>query len=107
MAEGGQMPLFRRLPKRGFNNAQFETRYNVINVGELETRFEAGAHVTRAALAEAGLIRDKHLEVKILGGGELKTKLTVEAARFSRQAAEKIKAAGGDVRETSGAPSRK
>lgn len=92
------MPLFRRLPKRGFNNANFTTRYNIVNVADLEDRFEAGAHVTGAALCDVGLIRDMKLGLKILGDGALTKKLTVEAAKFSKQAAEKIAAAGGDVK---------
>ncbi|MEE9296489.1 MAG: 50S ribosomal protein L15 [Phycisphaerae bacterium] len=98
LSEGGQMPLFRRLPKRGFNNAKFATRYNIVNVKDLEERFDAGAHVTPAALMDAGLIRHKKLAVKILGSGELVKKITVEADRFSKQAADKIKAAGGEVK---------
>ena len=98
MAEGGQMPIFRRLPKRGFNNAQYRTRYNVINVGDLEGRFDAGAHVTPDALIDVGLVRRRGLGVKVLGDGALTKALTVEAARFSKQAAEKISAAGGEAR---------
>ena len=92
------MPLFRRLPKRGFNNADFATRYNIVNVADLERRFDAGAHVTPAALTDAGLIRHKKWGVKILGDGNLTKKLTVEAAKFSSQALEKIKVAGGQAR---------
>ncbi len=92
------MPLFRRLPKRGFNNADFATRYNIVNVADLERRFDAGAHVTPAALRDAGLIRHKQWGVKILGDGNLTKKLTVEAAKFSSQALEKIKVAGGQAR---------
>ncbi len=98
MSEGGQMPLFRRLPKRGFNNANFETRYNIVNVADLEDRFEAGAHVTDAALLAVGLIRNVKLGLKILGDGALTKSLTVEAAKFSKQAAQKIAAAGGDAK---------
>ncbi len=98
LSEGGQMPIFRRLPKRGFNNAQYATRFNVINVGDLEERFDAGAHVTPEVLAAAGLIRRKGLAIKILGNGVLTKGLTVEAAKFSKQAAEKISAAGGEAR---------
>ncbi len=92
------MPLFRRLPKRGFNNANFATRYNIVNVKDLEERFESGGHVTYASLTEAGLIRHKRLGIKVLGFGKLSKKLTVEASRFSKQAAEKINAAGGEAR---------
>lgn len=98
LAEGGQMPLFRRLPKRGFNNANFTTRYNIVNVKDLEERFDSGSHVTPAALMDAGLIRHKRLAVKILGAGDLAKKITVEANKFSKQAADKIKAAGGEAK---------
>lgn len=98
--EGGQMPSFRRMPKRGFNNAQFATKYNIVNVSALEERFEAGAHVTLQALQEVGLIRNTKLPVKILGNGSLTLKLTVDATKFSRSAREKIKSAGGEVCET-------
>lgn len=97
MAEGGQMPLFRRLPKRGFNNYNFQTIYSVVNVGSLEERFEAGAEITPALMVEAGLVRNLRLGVKILGNGELTKKLKVCAAKFSKQAVEKIQAAGGEV----------
>ncbi len=105
MAEGGQMPLFRRLPKRGFNNINFATRYNVVNVKDLEERFESGGHVTFASLSEAGLIRHKRLGVKVLGFGKLSKKLTVEAHKFSKQAAEKISAAGGEAKVVNNRPS--
>jgi large subunit ribosomal protein L15 len=97
LLEGGQMPLFRRIPKRGFNNAEFRTAYNVVNVGDLEGRFDAGAHVTPEAILEAGLIRNLRYKVKVLGGGELTKKLKVEAAKFSKAAEEKIKKAGGEA----------
>ena len=97
-AEGGQMPLFRRLPKRGFSNVNFRTAFHVVNVGDLEERFEDGAHVTGEALVESRLVRDLKLGVKILGDGMLTKKLTVEAAKFSKQAAEKIRTAGGEVK---------
>ena len=98
LREGGQMPTFRRLPKRGFSNARFTTRYSVVNVAALEERFEAGAHVTPQSLLEAGLIRNLRLPVKVLGEGALTKKLTVDAAKFSKSAQEKIQAAGGEVR---------
>ena len=99
-AEGGQMPLFRRLPKRGFSNARFRTEYQVVNVDDLEERFEDGALVNGQSLLEAGLIRDVRRGVKILANGTLSKRLTVEADRFSSQAAEKIRAAGGEIRTT-------
>jgi large subunit ribosomal protein L15 len=92
--EGGQMPLFRRLPKRGFNNKVFARRYAVVNVAALN-RFEDGGEVDPAALAEAGLVGHRLDGVKVLGDGELQRKLTVKAHRFSKAAMEKIQAAGG------------
>ena len=88
LQEGGQMPTFRRLPKRGFSNFNFTTRYSVVNVGALEERFDVNAHVTPQALREVGLVRDARLPVKILGNGSLTKKLTVDAARFSETAME-------------------
>lgn len=99
LQEGGQMPSFRRMPKRGFNNAQFTTKYNIVNVSSLEDRFDAGAHVTLQALQEVGLIRNTKLPVKILGDGDLTKKMTVDATKFSKTAREKITSAGGEVRE--------
>lgn len=96
--EGGQMPTFRRLPKRGFSNVQFATRYGIVNVGSLEERYEAGAHVTPQSLLEVGLLRTVRYPVKVLGDGTLTKKLTVDAAKFSKSAMEKIQAAGGDAR---------
>jgi len=94
LMEGGQMPLFRRLPKRGFNNAQFAERYTVVNVAQLD-RFEEGSRVDPAVLSEAGLIRGVGVRVKILGDGELHRRLTVVAHKFSRSAQQKITSAGG------------
>ncbi len=91
--EGGQMPLYRRLPKRGFTNI-FAKQYVSINVAELN-KFEDGAEVTAAALLEKKIISKAKDGVVILGRGELTKKLTVKAARFSKSAAEKIVAAGG------------
>lgn len=91
--EGGQMPLARRLPKRGFNNI-FGTVNAVVNVADLE-RFEDGAVVTVADMIEAGLIKKTLDGVKVLGNGSLTKKLTVQAAAFSASAKEKIEAVGG------------
>ena len=96
--EGGQMPTFRRIPKRGFSNAKFTIRFSIVNVGNLEERFEAGAHVTPQALLEAGLIRNLRLPIKILGDGELNKKLMVDAAKYTGTAKEKIEKAGGEAR---------
>ncbi len=91
--EGGQMPLARRLPKRGFNNI-FATQYATINVSDLE-KFEDGAVVDAAAIKEAGLLKKTLDGVKILGNGEVTKKLTVKATAFSDSAKEKIEKAGG------------
>ena len=91
--EGGQMPLYRRVPKRGFNNV-FGTEYAEVNVERLEA-FEDGAVVDAKALLEARMIRKELDGVKILGSGELTKKLTVKAAKFTASAKEKIEAVGG------------
>ena len=91
--EGGQMPLHRRIPKRGFNNI-FATPYVAINVAALN-RFEDGAVVTTEALLEAGIIKKAPYGVKILGNGKVEKKLTVQVAAFSETAIAKIEAAGG------------
>ena len=91
--EGGQIPLYRRLPKRGFKN-KFATEYAIVNVGKLNM-FENGETVNAQELLNRGIIRKVYDGVKVLGGGELTKKLTVEAKVFSAAAAEKIKAAGG------------
>jgi len=98
LTEGGQMPLFRRLPKRGFNNARFRKEYQVINVSALEDKFDSGSKVTPAELEAKGLIGDASKPVKILGNGELTKKLNVEAGKFSTSAALKITKAGGDIK---------
>ena len=94
--EGGQMPLVRRIPKRGFTNI-FRTEYTGVNVSELN-RFRAGTTVPVEALREAGLVGDKK-PVKILGNGELTKRLTVEANNFTASAKEKIENAGGTAKE--------
>ena len=91
--EGGQMPLYRRLPKRGFKNI-FATEYAIVNVADLN-RFDANTEVTPELLVEAGVIKKTLDGVKVLGNGELEKALTVKAAKFSKSAAEKIEAAGG------------
>jgi large subunit ribosomal protein L15 len=98
LTEGGQMPLFRRIPKRGFSNAQFRTVYQVVNVADLAEIFEDGAKVTPATLEAAGLIHDAGKPVKILGTGELSKKLDVESNKFSETAAKKITDAGGQAK---------
>ena len=93
--EGGQMPLYRRLPKRGFTNI-FAKNYTEINISELE-RFENGTEVTAELLKEAGVISKVNDGIVVLGRGELTKSLTVKAARFSKTAEEKITAKGGKV----------
>jgi large subunit ribosomal protein L15 len=94
--EGGQMPLIRRLPKRGFNNAAFKTAYAIVNIGDL-AKFEEGAHVNEDLLREKGLISGNFDGLKILGRGELTKKLTVEADKFSETARHAIEKNGGSV----------
>ena len=91
--EGGQMPLYRRIPKRGFTNI-FGKEYAEVNVESLN-RFEAGTVVNEQVLREAGLVKQVKDGVKILGRGELNKGLTVQAAKFTKSASEKIEAAGG------------
>ena len=92
--EGGQLPLFRRLPKKGFSNAMFKVRYATINVSDLE-KFEDGAVVTPELLKEMGILKKQLSGVKVLGNGELTKKVTVKANKFSQTAVEKIEAIGG------------
>jgi len=100
--EGGQMPLHRRVPKRGLHNP-FRVEYVVINLDTLGAAFEAGATVTPDILRERGLVSSSHkMPVKVLGRGEIAIALTVHADKFSGKAAEKIQAAGGKA-ETLGA----
>ena len=94
--EGGQMPLIRRLPKRGFNNAAFHKRYAIVNLADLE-HFKAGTMVNEQVLRESKLIRGNFEGIKVLGDGELKHGLTIEADKVSASAREKIEKAGGTV----------
>ena len=94
--EGGQTPLFKRLPKRGFTNLS-RKEYAVVNLGDINNKFEAGAVVDYAALVEAGLVKKEYEGVKILGTGELDKALTIKAKKFSKSAVEKIQAVGGTV----------
>lgn len=93
--EGGQLPLYRKLPKRGFHN-KFAKVYATINVSDLN-RFEDGATVTLESLVNCGIVRKEYDGLKVLGNGELTKKLTVEAKIFTASAKEKIEAAGGNV----------
>lgn len=95
--EGGQMPLARRIAKRGFSNRRFETVVAEINIAKLERAFTAGDTVSPETLAEKGLLKGRYDVVKILGNGDLTISLTVTAHRFSASAEEKIRAAGGSV----------
>ena len=92
--EGGQLPLFRRLPKRGFSNALFKTEYAVINLSDLN-KFEDGAIVTPEILKEMGILKNQLDGVKVLGSGKLEKKLTVKAHKFSKTAKEAIEKMGG------------
>ena len=95
--EGGQVPFFRRIPKRGFSNAAFRRNFHIVNLKELEARCDDGAAVDVEMLAKLGLVRDANLPLKVLGEGEITKKLTVTAAKFSAAARSKIEAAGGTV----------
>ena len=95
--EGGQMPLSRRLPRRGFNNARFAVETSVISLETLDQRFDEGATITKDALIEQGLVRKKTRRLKVLGGYELKKKLVIEAHAFSKSAQEALKKAGGEA----------
>ncbi|MEK8132722.1 50S ribosomal protein L15 [Paenibacillus filicis] len=91
--EGGQNPLYRRLPKRGFNN-QFRKEYAIVNLTDLN-KFEAGTEVTPEVLLESGIVKNPLSGIKILGNGEITVQLNVKASKFSQSAVEKITAAGG------------
>lgn len=95
--EGGQMPAYRRLPKRGFNNDRFATQYAIVNLSVLEKFFEDGANVDLVALVEANIISKPLDGLKVLGNGNLTKKLTVKAHKVSDAAKAKIEAAGGTV----------
>jgi large subunit ribosomal protein L15 len=99
--EGGQTPIFRRFPKRGFSNHDFERRFHIVNLSELNA-FKNGTTVDAAALIEAGLVPDVRWPVKILGEGEISKKLTVIAGWFSKSAHEKIAKAGGTTQNVKG-----
>ncbi len=93
--QGGQTPLYRRVPKRGFNNAKFRTEYATINLSDLNKFFKDGDVITPELLKEKGIIKKQLCGVKVLGNGELEKKLTVKANRFSSSAVTKIESAGG------------
>ena len=93
--QGGQSPLYRRLPKRGFNNKRFETKYATINLSDLNTFFQDGDVVTPEILKERGIIKKQLSGIKVLANGKLEKKLTVKANRFSTKAVSAIETAGG------------
>ena len=93
--QGGQSPLYRRLPKRGFNNKRFETKYACINLSDLNTFFNDGDEVTPEILKERGIIKKQLSGIKVLANGKLEKKLTVKANRFSSKAVDAIETAGG------------
>lgn len=95
--EGGQMPLVRRTPKHGFNNYNFATVYQIVNLGRIAEIFKEGAVVTVNELFAYGLVRDMDTPVKVLGSGDINKPLTVKANAFSKQAASKLAAAGGSA----------
>ena len=99
--EGGQMPLARRLPKKGFNNAQFKTQYAIVNLVDLEIKFADGDEVNEQSLRNVGLVKGTFDGVKVLANGELTKKLTVAVEKVSATAKEKIEKAGGSVAEVS------
>ena len=94
--EGGQLPLYRRLPKRGFSNSNFKTEYAVLNLSDLN-KFDDETVVTPELLKETGIVKKQLSGIKVLGNGALEKKLTVKAHKFSITAKEKIEAAGGKV----------
>jgi large subunit ribosomal protein L15 len=96
--EGGQMPLTRRVPKRGFSNDRFKVEYIALNVEKLNV-FEKGSIVTRESLIEKGIVKNKYKIVKILGEGDLNVALTVKVDKLSKSACDKIVAAGGKIEE--------
>ncbi len=98
LTEGGQMPIFRRLPKRGFSNFHFRTEYDVVNLSDLEARFGEGETVSASSLHRLGLVSSEKARVKILGHGTVAKKLAVEAHAFSSKAREAIEKAGGTVK---------
>lgn len=95
--EGGQMPLYRRLPKRGFNNAEFKTVYGVVNLDSLEKTFTNGDTVNEESLRKSGLVKGRFDGVKILGRGEVTKSLTIQVDEVSATAREKIEKAGGKI----------
>lgn len=102
LSEGGQMPLIRRIPKRGFSHETWRKVYAVVNVGDLDAHFDSGATVDHQALRRAGLANGTVDGIRILGNGELTKRLTIRAHHFSKSAAEKIQAQGGSMEIVAG-----
>lgn len=100
--EGGQTPIFKRFPKRGFSNFDFERRFHIVNLQDLQELFDDGATVDAAALKEKGLVPDLKQPVKILGEGAISKKLTITAGWYSKSALEKITQAGGTAQNLKG-----
>jgi len=96
--EGGQMPLHRRLPKRGFNNFDFRDVVGTVNVGDLDNRFEAGAVINEESLRKVGLLNNPCDKVKLLGDGEVEKSFSIEVDKVSATAREKIEKAGGTIK---------
>ncbi len=94
--EGGQLPLYRRLPKRGFSNSDFKVRYATINLSDLN-KFDDGCEVTPELLKSTGILKNQLAGVKVLGNGELEKKLTIKAHKFSKSAIEKIEKSGSKI----------
>ena len=106
LAEGGAKPFYRRLPKRGFSNARYRTRYDLVHIADLN-RFDDGSTVDAQALHQAGLIDDPAGLVKVLGPGKLDKKLTVLANKFSASAAQQITDAGGQAQIVAAVPAKR
>ena len=98
LTEGGQMPIFRRLPKRGFNNFDFRTRFQVVNLHQLERKFESGDTIDLELLRKSRLIQGRDVLVKILAKGKLSKKLTIQTHAISPKAREAVESAGGTVK---------
>ena len=94
--EGGQLPLYKRVPRRGFNNNEFKRKYSVINLSQLN-KFEENIEVTPEILKDSGYLKKQLYGVKVLGNGNLEKKLTIKAHKFSKKAKEKIEAVGGKI----------
>lgn len=100
MFEGGGRPYYRRIAKRGFNNVNFRTEYNIVNLAVIEAHFDTGSAVDADSLVKAGLIKHSKLPLKVLGAGDLTKKVSVTAAKFSASARSKIEQAGGTCNVT-------